>query len=299
MLAARGLCKRFGARLVVDDIALDVRRGDVYGFLGPNGAGKTTTLRMLLGLIRPSAGEIELFGERFTPRRRDLLARVGAIVEAPSFYRDLTGRQNLRMLASLTGPCTPARIDEVLELVELRDRADERAGIYSYGMKQRLAIAAALLPRPDLVILDEPTNGLDPLGIRELRALIRQLAAEAGLTIVLSSHLLAEVEQICGRAVIIARGKALWQGDVPALLASRRRLRVEATPVDGAMTVLARFGEVEARDGALWLAGTAAPADVVAALVGAGVAVHAAAPWSPSLEDVFVDLVEARAEQAA
>jgi ABC-type multidrug transport system ATPase subunit len=121
VLAARGLCKRFGARLVVDHVDLEVRRGDVYGFLGPNGAGKTTTLRMLLGLIRPTAGAIELFGQPFSPRRRDLLAKVGAIVEAPSFYRDMTGRQNLRMLASLTGPCPPARIDEVLELVELRD----------------------------------------------------------------------------------------------------------------------------------------------------------------------------------
>jgi ABC-2 type transport system ATP-binding protein len=288
-MRASGLTKQFGARTVVDRLELAVERGDVYGFLGPNGAGKTTTLRMLLGLIRPTAGEVELFGERFTPRRRDLLARVGAIVEAPAFYLDLTGRHNLRMLASLTGPCKPARIDEVLERVGLRDRADDKVRVYSHGMRQRLAIAAALLPAPELVILDEPTNGLDPFGIRELRALIRSLADDSGLTVVLSSHLLAEVEQVCRRAVVIAGGRARWQGDVAALLASRRRLRVVATPIERAVEVAGAGARADGE--VVWIEGDVAAADVVARLVAAGVRVHEIAPWAPTLEEAFVELV--------
>jgi ABC-type multidrug transport system ATPase subunit len=290
-MRATGLTKQFGARTVVSGLELAVERGDIYGFLGPNGAGKTTTLRMLLGLIRPTAGEVELFGERFTPRRRDLLARVGAIVEAPAFYLDLTGRHNLRMLASLTGPCKPARIDEVLERVGLRDRADDKVRVYSHGMRQRLAIAAALLPAPELVILDEPTNGLDPFGIRELRTLIRSLADDSGLTVVLSSHLLAEVEQVCRRAVVIAGGRARWQGDVAALLASRRRLRVVATPVERAVEVIGAGARADGQGNVVWVEGEVAAADVVAKLVAAGVRVHEVAPWAPTLEEAFVELV--------
>jgi ABC-2 type transport system ATP-binding protein len=291
MVRASGLTKHYGARVVVDKLDLEVERGDIYGFLGPNGAGKTTTLRMLLGLVRPTAGEVHLFGERLAAGSRRVLSRVGAIVEAPAFYIDLTGRHNLRMLASLTGPCAPSRIDEVLERVDLRDRADDRVRVYSHGMRQRLAIAAALLPKPELVILDEPTNGLDPFGIRELRALIKSLADDDGLTVVLSSHLLAEVEQVCRRAVVIAGGRTRWQGDVADLLASKRKLRVVATPVDRARDVL--DGRVTGVDGdVLWLAGDADAADVVDKLVAAGVRVREIAPWSPTLEEAFVELVE-------
>jgi ABC-2 type transport system ATP-binding protein len=293
LMRATGLTKRFGARVAVDGLSLEVERGDVYGFLGPNGAGKTTTLRMLLGLIRPTAGEVHLFGERLTPRRRGLLGRVGAIVESPAFYADLTGRHNLTMLASLTGPCPPARVDEVLDRVGLRDRAGDRVRVYSHGMRQRLAIAAALLPRPELVILDEPTNGLDPFGIRELRALIKSLADDDKLTVVLSSHLLAEVEQVCRRAVVIHAGRARWQGEVADLLGSRRRLRVVATPIDRAR---AAIGDRARIDGdVLWIDGSADAASVVDTLVAAGIKVHEIAPWSPTLEEAFVELIESEA----
>jgi ABC-2 type transport system ATP-binding protein len=293
-MRATGLTKRFGRRVAVDRLDLAVERGDIYGFLGPNGAGKTTTLRMLLGLIRPSAGSIELFGEPLTFVRKDLFARVGAIVESPAFYPDLTGRANLTMLASLTGACPRTRIDAVLDRVGLRDRAGDRVRVYSHGMKQRLAIAAALLPRPELVILDEPTNGLDPFGIRELRALIKSLAEDDKLTVVLSSHLLAEVEQVCRRAVVIAGGRARWQGEVADLLGSRRRLRLVATPIERAQAVLGDRARADTDGRVLWIDNGADAAAIVESLVGAGVKVHEIVPWAPTLEEAFVEIVERR-----
>jgi ABC-2 type transport system ATP-binding protein len=298
-MRATGLTKRFGSRVVVDRLELAVDKGDIYGFLGPNGAGKTTTLRMLLGLIRPTAGAIELFGEPVGFGRRDVYARVGAIVEAPAFYPDLTGRHNLTMLASLTGACARTRIDEVLERVGLLDRAGDRVRVYSHGMKQRLAIAAALLPRPELVILDEPTNGLDPFGIRELRALIKSLADDDKLTVVLSSHLLAEVEQVCRRAVVIAGGRARWQGEVADLLGSRRRLRVVATPIDRAQAVLGERARPDPDGRVLWIDDGADAATVVETLVGAGIKVHEIVPWAPTLEEAFVELIERPQPDAA
>ncbi|MCB9560507.1 MAG: ABC transporter ATP-binding protein [Kofleriaceae bacterium] len=309
VLTTRGLTKRYGRRLAVDDLTLSVARGDVYGFLGPNGAGKTTTMRMLVGLVHPSAGEVRVLGEPVSPRRRGPLRRVGAIIESPSFYGYLSGRDNLRMLASLTGPCPPSRIDAVLDRVELRDRADDPARIYSHGMKQRLAIAAALLPGPELILLDEPTNGLDPMGIRDMRALVRSLAHDDGLTVFLSSHLLGEVEQVCNRAAIVSAGRARWEGEVAALLAGRRRIRLGATPLDRAARVIADgFGvalhDEVAADGTAWLpargaAGPIAPADLVDALVAAGVRVHEIAVDEPALEDVFVEMVGAPPSEAA
>ncbi|HVV83793.1 MAG TPA: ATP-binding cassette domain-containing protein, partial [Kofleriaceae bacterium] len=236
VLATFDLGKRYRGRTVVDGLSIAVERGDIYGFLGPNGAGKSTTLRMLLGLVRPSHGRVELFGR--PPTDRAVLAKVGAIVEAPALYGYLTGRDNLRMLADLTGPCPPARVDEVLDRVDLRDRAGDPVRIYSHGMKQRLAIAAALLPGPDLIILDEPTNGLDPMGIRDMRALVRSLAGDLGITVVLSSHLLAEVEQVCNRAAILAHGRRPWEGKVDELRAPRRRIRLRAAPVERARAVV-------------------------------------------------------------
>jgi ABC-2 type transport system ATP-binding protein len=298
VLATFDLTKRYRQRTVVDRVSITVGRGDVYGFLGPNGAGKSTTLRMLLGLVRPSAGRIELFGRPNDDRRA--LARVGAIVESPSLYGYLTGRDNLRMLSDLSGGAPASRLDEVLERVDLRDRAGDPVRIYSHGMKQRLAIAAALLPRPELIVLDEPTNGLDPMGIRDMRALVRSLAQDDGITVLLSSHLLAEVEQVCNRAAIIARGARLWEGEVAELLAGRRRVRLRARPLDAARTVVENLGaearEVEpgvlhvARDGA---AGEITPALLVARLAAAGVEVDEVVGEAPTLEEVFVSLVEA------
>ncbi len=296
VIATYELCKRYRGRTVVDRVSITVERGDVYGFLGPNGAGKSTTLRMLLGLVRPTAGRVELFGRPLGDRR--VLARVGAIVEAPSLYGYLSGRDNLRMLSDLSGGAPAARLDEALDRVDLRDRADDPVRIYSHGMKQRLAIAAALLPRPELIILDEPTNGLDPMGIRDMRALVRSLAADDGITVLLSSHLLAEVEQVCNRAAIIARGARVWEGEVAGLLAGRRRVRLRARPLEAARGVARELGaearEVEAgvlhvaRDGT---GGEITPATLVARLVAAGVEVDEIAEEAPTLEEVFMSLV--------
>ncbi len=302
VLTTRGLTKRYGERTVVDGLSLDVERGDVYGFLGPNGAGKSTTMRMLVGLVHPTAGEVRILGEPVGPRARAALRRVGAIVEAPSFYGYLSGRDNLRMLADLTGPCPASRIDAVLDRVELRARASDPVRVYSHGMKQRLAIAAALLPAPELILLDEPTNGLDPMGIRDMRALVRSLAVDDGLTVLLSSHLLAEVEQVCNRGAILAGGKKRWEGEVAALLHGRRRIRILAEPLARAAEVVeARFGvPLTIADDAGWLPADGArgaidPADVVDALVAAGVRVREIVGDAPTLEEVFVEMVEAAA----
>jgi len=300
VLETRGLTKRFRRRVAVADLDLAVDRGDVYGFLGPNGAGKTTTMRMMVGLIRPTAGSVRLLGEELGFWRRRPLARIGAIVETPSFYAYLSGRDNLRLVADLAGGCPRSRIDEVLDRVGLRERAGDPARVYSHGMKQRLAIAAALLPAPSLVLLDEPTNGLDPMGIRDVRALIRSLARDDGLTVFLSSHLLAEVEQVCNRVGIVHLGAKIWEGAVAELLGARRQLRVVARPADRARAVLAelapdRVADDPARAGALLVTGEVDAEEVVARLVAAGCRVAELTPEVPSLEEVFVELVD-RAE---
>ena len=230
VLETQKLVKRYGRLTAVNGLDMEVRRGDVFGLLGPNGAGKSTTLRMILGLIWPSSGSISLFGSPLTlAHRRALLQRVGAIIEQPAFYPYLSGRQNLRVAARYAGqPNTKelrARIDEVLALVGLADRANDAYKRYSLGMKQRLGVASALLTEPELVILDEPTNGLDPAGIVEMRNLIGQLAQQ-GMTVVLSSHLLHEVQQICSRVAILNKGVVIAQGKVDDLLASRSGLVV-------------------------------------------------------------------------
>lgn len=223
LVRTEGLSKRFGKRLVVNQINLEVRRGDVYGLLGPNGSGKTTTLRMLLGLVWPTEGAISLLGRDIADptQRRAALQRIGAIVEQPSFYPFLSGRDNLAGVATFAGlpgdEHTHARIQAVLEQVGLRDRAQDSYKKYSLGMKQRLGIAAALLTDPEMVLLDEPTNGLDPAGMVEVRALITQLA-QRGTTVFLSSHLLHEVQQVCTRVAVLKEGQLLAQGTVAELV---------------------------------------------------------------------------------
>src|SRR5207248_4235357 len=207
--------KRYGEIVAVDDVDLTVNPGDVYGYLGPNGAGKTTSLRMMLGLIRPTAGWVRLF-DRDPQLSVHALDRVAGFVEAPRFYPYLTGRRNLELLAAFDGGESAKRIDAALEMVELVDRARDKVGGYSHGMKQRLGIAAALLREPRLMLLDEPATGLDPAGMRDMRALIRRLSQQ-GITIVLSSHLLAEVEELCNRVAIIQLGKIAYEGEISAL----------------------------------------------------------------------------------
>jgi ABC-2 type transport system ATP-binding protein len=224
------LTKRYGKRLAVDHLNLTVSKGEVFGFLGPNGAGKTTTIAMLLGLVRPTKGRVMVLGHDVQREPALALRRVGAMIEAPAFYPYLSGADNLRVLAR-AGGIPAARVKEVLETVELNDRARDKVATYSQGMKQRLAIAAALLPDPELIMLDEPTNGLDPAGTVEIRNLIRSLAA-GGRTILLCSHLLHEVEQLCNRVAILKEGKLIAAGEVATLLRRGQgvRLRVQGNP---------------------------------------------------------------------
>ena len=256
-LATRGLRKSYGSRLALDGLDLSVPSGVVYGFLGPNGAGKTTTMRLLTGLLHPDAGSIELLGRPFERGDRHRLFDVGALIESPSFYPYLSGRQNLRALAA-SGAAVPAgRIEELLELVGLRDRARDKVADYSLGMKQRLGIAGALLSDPKLLLLDEPANGLDPAGIVAMRETLRRLAA-SGKTVFVSSHLLAEVSVLADVVGIIAAGRLVREGTLDALLNDQGvvRVRVPAGASDAARTTLELLARVEPgapADGDAWL----------------------------------------------
>jgi ABC-2 type transport system ATP-binding protein len=239
---ARGLVKRYGELVAVDGVDLTVERGDVFGYLGPNGAGKTTSLRMLLGLIRPTEGTARLFGRDPIVDGARALDGVAGFVEGPRFYPYMSGRKNLRLLADLDGGAGASRIDEALDVVELRDRAKDRVGGYSHGMRQRLGIAASLLRDPKLLLLDEPTTGLDPAGMRDMRELVKRLAGE-GITILLSSHILAEVEELCNRVAIIRRGTIIYEGLLQELLRSAGgSYRLSTTDVERARTLLLARG---------------------------------------------------------
>ncbi len=300
---ARGLLKRYKDVLAVDRIDLNVRAGDVYGFLGPNGAGKTTTLRMALGLITPTQGTVELFGRDPLRHGARALQGVAGFVEAPRFYPYLTGRKNLQLLAALDGDGASERIDEVLEIVELSGRARHKVGGYSHGMRQRLGIAAALLRRPRLLILDEPATGLDPAGMRDMRALIRRLAEE-GITVLLSSHQLPEVQELCDRVAIVDSGRVVYEG---ALADLRRQggagYRLRTTDDTRALQVaLAHTGIEHAAVGAHGLGFQAQEIDVGAlslALAQAGVGILALTPELATLEDLFFRLTEGKPLPAA
>jgi ABC-2 type transport system ATP-binding protein len=234
-----GLTKRFGDRVAVNEVDLHVPRGSAFGYLGPNGAGKTTLIRMLLGLTDATAGEMRLLGRRVPAERSAALARVGAIVEEPRFHGHLTGRENLRVIAAAREPDAHDRIDGALARAGLTERADERVKHYSQGMRQRLGVARSLLADPELLILDEPTNGLDPGGIHEFRAMIRGFVAE-GRTVLLSSHLLDEVEKICDQVAIVDRGRVAMQGSIGELAAGGERTILIATSDEGrALPILA------------------------------------------------------------
>jgi ABC-2 type transport system ATP-binding protein len=295
-VSARGLVKRYGDLVAVDHVDLTVERGDVFGYLGPNGAGKTTSLRMLLGLIRPTTGEIRLFGCDPLVDGAKALAGVAGFVEGPTFYPYLTGRRNLRLLAAYDDGDSRSRIEEMLELVELRDRGDDKVGGYSHGMRQRLGIAAALLRDPKLLLLDEPTTGLDPAGMRDMRDLVRRLAAH-GITVLLSSHLLGEVEELCNRVAIIRKGRIVYEGslrDLLATAASGYRLR-SPEPERAKALLLAQpgIGDVTAMDGEVrFQADEAAVAALSIALGQARIGVTALVPQTASLEELFLGLTE-------
>src|SRR5215813_6074042 len=281
-LQTESLTKRFGARTAVDRLTMRVERGDIYGFLGPNGAGKSTTLRMLLGLIRPTSGLIKFplkaSGWEYLRAR----SRVGAIIETPAFYENFSGRRNLQLLASLSGGVDNKRVEQVLEIVGLRDRARDPVKVYSYGMRQRLGIAQALLPTPELIILDEPTNGLDPQGIQETRELIRRLRNEFKLTVLLSSHLLTEIEQLCNRVGIIHEGRLLYEGGPEALVAPTSLYKIRVDDLSRAFDLLTReSGVTVSRNGASFLridADAEGISAVNALLVGNGIKVFELSP---------------------
>ncbi len=290
LVETHGLTKRYGSRITaVRELDLTVKRGEVYGFLGPNGAGKTTTLRMQLGLIRPTSGEARVLGEK--PGSPAGLEKVGALVESPAFYPYLSGRDNLRVMARYSG-APRSRIGEVLDQVELSGRAKDKFKKYSLGMKQRLGVAAALLKDPELLILDEPTNGLDPKGMADMRGLIRRLG-RGDRTVLLSSHLLGEVEQICDRIGVISKGSLVAEGSI-AELRGRQGLLVRAEPVEEAARIAERLAgveEVAVADGALRLrTNPDRAAEINAKLVSAGLRVSELRPAGQSLEEAFLEL---------
>jgi ABC-2 type transport system ATP-binding protein len=295
IIETSGLTKRFGQRVAVDGVSLSVPRGCAYGFLGHNGAGKTTTIRMLLGLTRPDAGTMHLRGLALPARRREALSRVGAIVEEPNFHRHLTGIENLQLLAAVRGPETFARIDSSIARVGLTERAHEKVSRYSQGMRQRLGVARCLLADPELLILDEPTNGLDPAGILEFRQMIRAFIAE-GRTVFLSSHLLDEVEKTCEAAAIIDAGRIVTAGPIAELARGRRsELIVECDDLDRALELLANWDAVlDAERQAVGLRLTLRSADVAAELnrllVEAGIAVSRLEPVRSTLEERFLEV---------
>lgn len=287
------LTKRYGQRVAVDGLSLRVERGEVFGFLGPNGAGKTTTIAMLLGLVRPSAGRAVVLGHDVQREPAAALARVGAMIEAPALYPYLSGADNLRVLAR-AGGLPEARVATVLQTVELSERARDKARTYSQGMQQRLAIAAALLPDPELIILDEPTNGLDPAGTVEIRDLIRGLAA-GGRTIFLCSHMLHEVQQVCERVAILKEGRLVRQGSVAELLRRGQgiRLRVAGDPAPALalLRALDWVGAVTQHDGLLLVeAPGERAAELNAYLAGRGVPVTEIGARESSLEEFFLEV---------
>jgi ABC-2 type transport system ATP-binding protein len=298
---ARGLVKRYGELTAVAGVDLTVQRGDVFGYLGPNGAGKTTSLRMLLGLIRPTEGTARLFGRDPIVEGARALDGVAGFVEGPRFYPYMSGRKNLRLLADLDGGASAARIDEALDVVELRDRAKDRVGGYSHGMRQRLGIAASLLRDPKLLLLDEPTTGLDPAGMRDMRELVKRLAGE-GITILLSSHILAEVEELCNRVAIIRRGTIIYEGLLQELLSSAGgSYRLSTTDVARARTLLlARgFDGVQVVGGELrFQADVAAIEGATVALGEAGIGISALVPHTATLEELFLGMTDEQEEVA-
>jgi ABC-2 type transport system ATP-binding protein len=294
-LEVRGLVKRYDKLTAVAGVDITVNVGDVYGYLGPNGAGKTTSLRMMLGLIRPTEGTVRLFG-RDPMESVQALQGVAGFVEAPTFYPYLTARRNLELLAAFDGNDARRRIDQALDTVELTDRATDKVGGYSHGMRQRLGIAAALLRDPKLLLLDEPATGLDPAGMRDMRVLIRRLA-DQGMTVVLSSHLLAEVEEVCNRVAIVRLGKIVYEGAIADLKRGAGTVYRLATTDDERALAVCRaqpgIADVQIEhDRITFKSDEAAVAELSQALVEAGALIRVLTPQTVTLEDLFFSLTE-------
>ncbi|MBN1933899.1 MAG: ABC transporter ATP-binding protein [Anaerolineae bacterium] len=294
IICTEGLTKQYKEVTAVDDMSIRIYRGEVFGLLGPNGAGKTTTISMLLGLIRPTSGSAEVFGYDMRTHPSEALRRVGALVEA-AFYPYLSARDNLWVMAQMSGGGTgQEHIDEILDLVGLRSRAESKVKTFSTGMKQRLGLGAALVHNPDLLILDEPTNGLDPAGMLEIRQLVLRLAQEQHKTILLSSHLLHEVEQVCDRVLILNKGKAIACDNVDTLLREGGHIEIRIAEPERAIPVmqaLAFVKNVQLRDDVLYVDAPAErAADLTAALSAQGLYLHGLKVAERSLESYFLDV---------
>jgi ABC-2 type transport system ATP-binding protein len=294
VLRTENLSKRYGKRLAVDTLNLEVRRGEIVGFLGPNGAGKTTSIRMMLGLIAPTNGRVQMFGANVIQDRAKILPRVGALIEQPALYTYMSGRDNLRAVAAVLGGVSDERIDAVLHLVALGTRQKDRVGTYSLGMKQRLGVAIALLNDPDLLILDEPANGLDPAGIVEMRDLLRRLAAE-GKTIFLSSHVLHEVQQLCTRVAIINLGRLITETTVEDLVKGQGEFAVQVERAEDALALVrnqpwGRAARLDDSGQVITQSPDGRGRTLVSFLVSAGLVPDTLQPNTRDLEQVFLSL---------
>lgn len=296
LISCSKLTKRFRRVAAVDGLDLSLDAGEIFGFLGPNGAGKSTTLRMMVGLIRPTSGSVRIFGHDVWKNHCAAMRGVGALVEVPAFYNYLSGRDNLRILANTGRSYTDKEIDETLDIVGLLDRARDRVKAYSQGMRQRLGIASAIIGKPELVLLDEPTNGLDPQGMKEVRDLVRSLAVDHGLTVFLSSHLLHEVEQVCTRIAVINKGRVIESGGVKELLSTSDCYRVQVDSTEAASRVIRSLDWVDINtadsDGFVVCLSGNNSADLNRLLVEQGIGVSSLVPQRTSLEDLYLRLME-------
>jgi len=299
MIELRNVVKKFGGRVAVDDLSFTVPRGEIYGLLGHNGAGKSTAIGMMLGQVWPTGGEVKICGHDVQSNRRAALMQVGAIFETPVFYDYLSGARNLEILSTYTAPTSKARIQEVVEWVGLTGREQSKVRTYSHGMRARLALAQALLPKPELLILDEPSDGLDPEGIHEMRQTILRLQRELGLTIFLSSHLLNEVEQLCTRIAVLQQGKKVFEGNVADVKAARGKVALKTSDFESAAKLLREHGLITAteQDKFITLAGGHSTAEITQALVSTGIAVEGIWQNEQTVEDFYLGLVNRQREE--
>ena len=296
VIKTEGLTFNFGNQTVVKNLSLQVPEGSIYGFLGPNGAGKTTTIKLLLNLLKTQEGKIEIFGQQFTTHRTQILSQIGSLIEQPAIYSHLTGRENLINRAILL-QVNESRVDEMLKLVQLTDAANKKSGKYSLGMKQRLGIALALLPDPKLLMLDEPTNGLDPNGIIEIRELLKRLTKEQGKTVFISSHLLAEIERMATHVAIINKGELLFQGEIKDLESlSKPLVRIETNNTVDAANLLTKNGYMVAEVNDDYLAVTYKSKEdtgtINALLNQAGLTVYSIHKVQKDLENLFLNITQ-------
>jgi ABC-2 type transport system ATP-binding protein len=294
MILLRSVRKYFGENHAVEDLSLEVPAGEIFGLLGHNGAGKSTAIGMMLGQVWPTSGEVRICGHDVGSHRAHALKKVGAIFEAPAFYDYLSARRNLEILSNYTAPTPAKRIQEVMDWVGLTGRENSKVKTYSHGMRARLALAQALLPQPELLILDEPGDGLDPEGTHEMRLTILRLHRELGLTLLLSSHLLNEVEQLCTRIAVMNRGRKVFEGSIKQAKRDKQRIRLRAGNFEQAIAHLLNAGLIVNHGDGRWieLKNAVATDDVVRSLVGAGIAVHEIAPEEETLEEFYLGLMK-------